>query len=279
MPVFTFKALDSAGLSASGELEAETKQAVSAQLRNRGLIVTGIEEQKPTDVGDILGRFNRVKAADLTIATRQLSTMISSGMSMLRALYVLEEQVESDKLREAIVQIRKDVEAGIALSEALGRHPDIFGELFVSMVAAGETGGILEETLIRVADQLEKDDALRRQVRAAMIYPSVIGGFALMVLLALVAFLVPVFEKVFKDFGGELPTITKFTVWLSHLVTDRFYLLILFVGRRGLGLSQVEELGVGTARLGPLQDQGPLEDRLAPSTRSRSRALRAPTRR
>jgi type IV pilus assembly protein PilC len=148
---------------------------------------------------------------------------------MLRALYVLEEQVESDKLREALVQIRKDVEAGIALSAALERHKDIFGELYVSMVAAGETGGILEETLIRVADQLEKDDALRRQVKAAMMYPSVIGGFALVVLLALVTFLVPVFEKVFADFGGELPTITKFTVWLSHLVTDRFYVLVIAV--------------------------------------------------
>ncbi len=229
MPVFAFKALDGAGVSAAGEVEAEDKQSVSAQLRNRGLIVVGIEEQKPTNVGDIFGRFNRVKAADLTVATRQLSTMISSGMSMLRALYVLEEQVESDKLREALVQIRKDVEAGIALSAALARHEDIFGVLYVSMVAAGETGGILEETLIRVADQLEKDDALRRQVKAAMMYPSVIGGFALMVLLALVAFLVPVFEKVFADFGGELPTITKFTVFLSHLVTDRFYVLVIAV--------------------------------------------------
>ena len=229
MPVFTYRAIDNSGTSAGGELEAEDKQAISAQLRNRGLIVVGIEEQKPTDVGDILGRFSRVKSGDLTVATRQLSTMISSGMSMLRALYVLEEQVENDKLREALVNIRKDVEAGIALSAALDRHKDIFGELYVSMVAAGETGGILEETLIRVADQLEKDDALRRQVKAAMIYPSVIGGFALTVLLALVAFLVPVFEKVFADFGGELPTITKFTVWLSHLVTDRFYVLVIVV--------------------------------------------------
>ena len=87
------------------------------------------------------------------------------------------------------------------------------------MVAAGETGGILEQTLVRVSDQLETDDALRRQVRAAMVYPSVIGGFALIVLFALVAFLVPVFEEVFKDFGGDLPAITKFTVLLSHLVT------------------------------------------------------------
>ena len=151
--------------------------------------------------------------------------MVSSGMSLLRALYVIEEQTENDKLRDSFTAVRKDVEAGISFSEALGRHPDIFNELYVAMVAAGETGGILESTLLRVADQLEKDDALRRQVKAAMIYPMLIGGFAAAVLIALVAFLVPVFEKIFKDFGGELPAITKFTVFLSHLITGRWYVV------------------------------------------------------
>ncbi len=155
--------------------------------------------------------------------------MVSSGMSLLRALYVIEEQTENDKLRDSFTAVRKDVEAGISFSEALGRHPDIFNELYVAMVAAGETGGILESTLLRVADQLEKDDALRRQVKAAMIYPMLIGGFAAAVLIALVAFLVPVFEKIFKDFGGELPAITKFTVFLSHLITGRWYVVIAVV--------------------------------------------------
>jgi type IV pilus assembly protein PilC len=151
--------------------------------------------------------------------------MVQSGMSLLRALYVIEEQTENDKLREAFIDVRKDVEAGLALSDSLAKHPDIFNELYVAMVQAGETGGILDNTLVRVSDQLEKDAALRRQIKAAMIYPAVIGGFALIVLFALVAFLVPVFEKIFKDFGGELPAITKFTVWLSHLVTQRFYIM------------------------------------------------------
>jgi type IV pilus assembly protein PilC len=160
------------------------------------------------------------------IATRQLSTMVQSGMSLLRALYVIEEQTESDKLRGIWIEVRKDVEAGVALSDALQRHPEAFNELYVAMVQAGETGGILDQTLVRVATQLEKDAALRRQVKAAMVYPMLIGGFALVVLLALVAFLVPVFEKIFKDFGGELPAITKFTVVLSHLVTGRWYVMI-----------------------------------------------------
>ena len=224
MGTFAFKALDLSGTSTRGELEADDKLAVAAQLRSKGLIVLDIEEKKSAaDVGDMLARFKKVKAQELTIATRQLSTMVSSGMSLLRALFVLEEQTASDKLREALIQVRKDVEAGISLSDALRRHPTIFNDLYIAMVEAGELGGILESTLQRVADQLEKDDSLRRQVKSAMMYPMMIGGFALTVLLALVTFLVPVFEKVFKDFGGSLPAITKVTVALSHFVTDQWY--------------------------------------------------------
>src|ERR671933_52228 len=225
---FGFKALDLAGVSTIGELEADDKQAVASQLRGKGLIVLDIEEKKSAaDVGEMLARFKRVKSQELTIATRQLSTMVSSGMSLLRALHVLEEQTKSDKLREALTEVRKDVEAGISLSDALRKHPDIFNDLYVAMVEAGELGGILESTLQRVAAQLEKDDSLRRQVKSAMMYPIMIGGFALLVLLALVTFLVPVFEKVFRDFGGDLPAITKVTVFLSHFVTGDWPIMLL----------------------------------------------------
>ncbi|MEA2363989.1 MAG: type pilus assembly protein PilC [Thermoleophilaceae bacterium] len=225
MATYAFKALDLAGAPSKGEIEASDKQTVASQLRSRGLIVVDIEEQNAGSAGDLLARFHKVKADDLVIATRQLSTMVHSGMSLLRALYVIEEQTESDKLREIWIEVRKDVEAGVALSDALQRHPDAFNELYVAMVQAGETGGILDQTLVRVAEQLEKDAALRRQIKAAMVYPSLIGGFAFVVLFALVTFLVPVFEKIFSDFGGELPAITKFTVWLSHIFTKRWYVM------------------------------------------------------
>ena len=225
MGTFTFKAVDLQGVHSRGELEADSKAAVTQQLRAKSLIVLDIEEQKNNDI-DFFNRFKRVKAQELTIATRQLATMIQSGMSLLRALYVLEEQARSDKFREAITAIRMDVEAGISLSDALARHPDIFNGLYIAMVSAGEVGGILEQTLDRVADQLEKDDSLRRQVKAAMMYPMLIGGFALTVLIALVVVLVPDFEKVFADFGGELPAITKATVWFSNVLTGKWYLCI-----------------------------------------------------
>src|ERR687896_2260895 len=226
MATYAFKALDLSGAPSKGEVEAGDKQTVAAQLRSKGLIVVDIEEQAAPGAGDLLARFRRVKPDDLVIASRQLATMVQSGMSLLRALDVIEEQTESDKLREVWIEVRKDVEAGVSLSAALERHPDVFNELYVAMVQAGETGVILDQTLVRVATQLEKDAALRRQIKAAMVYPSLIGGFALIVLVALVAFLVPVFEKIFEDFGGDLPAITKFTVFLSHLFTQRWYVLI-----------------------------------------------------
>lgn len=228
MATYVFRAIDVAGGSAKGEVEAASKQAVADQLKSRGLVVVDISDKhKSKEINIAL--FERMKATDLTVMTRQLATMIHSGMTLLRALYVLEQQTESRPLRAAVIGVRKDVEAGLLFSHALGRHPKIFSPLFVAMVESGESGGRLAEALLRVADQLEKDDALRRQVKSAMIYPAVIFSFAGIVLIAMVAFLVPVFEKTFRDFGSELPAITKLTVGMSHAITGQWYLLIAIV--------------------------------------------------
>jgi type IV pilus assembly protein PilC len=217
--------MDLTGAKATGEVDADTKQVVSDQLKARGLIVLEIAEKGGSK--ELRLPFgNRVKTNDLTILTRQLATMVSSGMTILRALYVLESQTESEALSRIMVEVRKDVEAGLALSDALERHPKAFGPIFVAMVRAGETGGVLEESLLRVADQLEKDESLRRQIKSAMVYPTVVLVFAMLVLLGLVSFIVPVFVGIFKQFGGELPAITQFTVSLSHIVTSYWWALI-----------------------------------------------------
>ena len=225
MASYVFKAVDLAGVHAKGEVDAESKQAVADQLKARGLIVLDIES-KGGSKEISFDRFKKVKAYDLTVMTRQLATMVASGMTLLRSLYVLEAQTESKMLKETLVAVRKDVEAGVTLSDALARHPKVFNHLYVAMVRAGETGGVLEESMIRVADQLEADASLRRKVKSAMMYPIVVTTFAGLVLLGLVAFLVPVFVGVFEEFGGELPAITKFTVAISGLVTGYWYALI-----------------------------------------------------
>jgi type IV pilus assembly protein PilC len=224
MSTYVFKAMDLAGAKAKGEVEAESKQAVSDQLKSRGLIVLEIADKHASREIE-LNFLKSVSASDLAVFSRQLSTMISSGMSILRAMYVLEEQTQNKFLKETIVAVRKDVEAGLSLSDAMERHPKVFSPLFVSMTRAGETGGMLEGSLLRVADQLEKDASLRRQIKSAMIYPTLVLVFAVGVMLALVAFLVPVFQNVFKEFGGELPAITKFSVKLSFIVTHEWWLM------------------------------------------------------
>jgi type IV pilus assembly protein PilC len=226
MSTFVFKALDVAGGKARGEVEADSKQAVADQLKARGLIVLDISDKRGSKNLEI-NLVKRVKPSELAVFSRQLSTMISSGMSILRALYVLEEQTESDYLKETIVAVRKDVEAGLSLSDSMARHPKVFNPLFVAMTQAGEMGGVLEDALIRVADQLQKDAALRRQIKSAMVYPVLVIIFAVGVMMALVAFLVPVFVGVFKQFGGELPKLTQVSVFLSEMVTGYWWLMFL----------------------------------------------------
>jgi type IV pilus assembly protein PilC len=228
MATYVFKAMDLAGAPANGEVDAVSKQDVADQLKERGLVVVDIAHKYRSKEINV-EIFARVKAQDLAVYTRQLATMVSSGMTILRALTVLETQTKSKLLAETTALVRHDVEAGLLLSAALERHPKVFGQLYIAMVKAGEMGGVLEESLLRTADQLEKDAALKRQVRAAMIYPIVIITVAVVVLLALVAFLIPVFESVFKQFNGKLPALTAVMVSFSHLLTKQGYLLFIFV--------------------------------------------------
>jgi type IV pilus assembly protein PilC len=228
MPTFVFRAMDVAGVPAKGEVEAVSKQDVADQLKQRGLIVLDIASKYRSRELNV-ELFARVKPYEMAVATRQLSTMVSSGMTILRALSVLETQSDNKLLKDTLSSVRGDVEAGLLLSDALERHPKVFSPLYVAMVRAGETGGVLEMSLMRTADQLEKDASLRRQVRSAMIYPTLIISFALLVMLALVTFLIPVFQGVFKQFGGHLPALTQFMVNFSALIRHQGYIVLAVV--------------------------------------------------
>jgi type IV pilus assembly protein PilC len=234
MSSYAFKATDLKGGQLHGTLEAETKQAVTDQLRSRGLIVLEIAEKK--SLKDLnFNVWERVTLSDLAIVSRQLATMVSSGMTILRALFVLEEQVENKRLKETLIAVRKDVEAGLPLSDAFARHPKVFNPLFVSMTRAGEVGGALEASLVRIADQLEKEDALRRQVRSAMVYPAVVVTVAFIVMIVLVIYIVPVFANVLQQYGTspsgqQLPAITQATVDVSHAMTGYFWAFALGIG-------------------------------------------------
>jgi type IV pilus assembly protein PilC len=223
--VYAFRAVDALGAPVRGELEGPSLEAITSQLRDRGLTVLHAEpKRKPFEIQ--FDALSRLKAHDLMVMTRQLATMVSAGLTLLRSLRVLEDQTESKKLKQALVDVRKHVESGSSLSDAMERHPKVFSVLYVSMVRAGETGGFLETTLMRVADHLESEDALRRQVKSAMVYPAVVLSFAMLVLVALIAFIVPVFAKVFTDNGAKLPGLTRFTIGLSDAFRSYPYVIV-----------------------------------------------------
>ncbi len=224
---FTYRALAPAGSTQTGEMVGESQAAVAAQLRLRGLTVIDVNTKSSAlDLDEILDRWRPVKARDVTVLARQLATMVASGLSLLRALYILEEQTETTKLKGAISSVRQDVEAGLALSQAMSKHPGVFNDLFVAMVRAGEAGGNLEEVLERVAIQLEKDDHLRRTVRTAMVYPTVIAVFAVGVLAGMILFIIPIFAAMFEDLGGDLPTLTAIMIRISDAMRTYWYLFL-----------------------------------------------------
>ncbi len=228
MATFTYKARTRQGEVLQDQVEGTDTMTVAASLRQQGLLVIDVKEQGVAQK-DIFAPFKRVKLGDIVVFTRQFATMINAGLPIVRALYVLSEQTENPKLKEVIDLVRKDVEAGLALSEALEKHPSVFDRLYVEMVRAGEIGGILDGVLLRVADQLEMDQELRRKVKSAMTYPTVVLILAVLAASFMLIFIVPVFARMFEDLGGTLPLPTRIAMGLSDVLTSVFGVL-LYVG-------------------------------------------------
>jgi type IV pilus assembly protein PilC len=234
MGTFAFRAVDLAGVPSRGELEAGSKAQVSEQLRQRGLIVLDVSEtHEAFKLESVLQRFKSVNLRNLSVFSRQFATLITSGMPMLRSLYTLEEQTEDEMLKKAVAGLRQDVEAGSSVAAAMESQPGVFDPLYRSMVSAGEGSGRLEEALDRVAYQLEKLDALRRQVKSALMYPAVVFTLALVVMVVVVAFIVPVFVGIFEDIANEspgapseLPLMTRITVGVSDFITGGWMFIV-----------------------------------------------------
>lgn len=218
MSVYTYKARSRSGEVLQDRMEGNDKMAVASELRQQGLLVIDIKEQGAGQ-RDILEPFKRVKTGDVVIFTRQFATMINAGLPIVRSLYILSEQTENPKLKDVLVQVRKDVEAGLSLSETLAKHPKVFNRLYVEMVRAGEIGGILDGVLLRIASQLESDQELRRKVKSAMTYPTVVLILAVLAAAFMLIFIVPIFAKMFADLGGTLPLPTRIAMGASNLLT------------------------------------------------------------
>jgi type IV pilus assembly protein PilC len=213
MPIYSYSARPAAGGEMqTGELELPTKDEVLAHLHRQRLIPISVRE-KPKDIKISFG--TGVSTRDIVIFTRQFATMINSGLPLVQSLDILAEQTENEALRKTISEVLYDVESGHTLADAMGKHPKIYTELYVNMVAAGEAGGILDTILLRLATFLEKNDALVRKIKGAMIYPAVIFSVAGGAILILLAFVIPTFQQMFEAAGIPLPLPTRIVIGMS----------------------------------------------------------------
>lgn len=215
--VFQWSGKTTKGTIESGEMTAPTKEDVIAQLRRRNITATLITE-KAKKVSKFTFGQARVKDKDIVVFTRQFATMIDAGLPLVQALDILSTQVENKTLSKTLQQVKVDVESGATYADALKKHPRIFSELYVNMVAAGESGGILDTILNRLAGYIEKAMKLKKKVKGAMVYPAVVTTVAVMVIAIIMIFVVPTFSKMFAQLGGTLPMPTKAVIGLSHFV-------------------------------------------------------------
>ena len=214
---YAFKVRTAEGRVVEGTMDAEGESAVATRLRSQGLIPLTINKEQASKMKKELHIFpEKVKLKDVAVFSRQFSTMIGSGLSLLRTLNILSEQTENPLLAKTIAQVRDDVERGSSLSVSMGKHPKVFSHLYVAMVRAGETGGQLDTVLNRVAENFEADYKLRQKVKSAMTYPVVVAGISVLLVTVMLLFVVPTFANMFTGLGGELPLPTKILLKLSQ---------------------------------------------------------------
>jgi len=232
MPTTTFdyKVRDMDGKLVKGQLEAESVPLVAARLREMGYAPVEIKPVTTINLKreiTIPGITDRVALKDVALMSRQLATMVSAGLTLVRALSVLADQIESKPLREAMLQVRQDVEQGTSLSSALERLPKVFPPLYISMVRAGEVGGELDAVLLKLSTTLEKQVELRQKVRSAMAYPAIVFCAVILIVTAMMIFIVPIFKKLFTDLNGKLPVPTQIVISISNVIASVWLLLVI----------------------------------------------------
>jgi type IV pilus assembly protein PilC len=233
---FAYSAINAQGAELSGEISAADLSAAREMLRVKGLLAQSIKElSEGGGIGQTAIGGKKVKAKSLQIFSRQFATMIEAGLNVVSALVILEEQTDDEALGTVIHELRKDVEGGLLLSEAMARHPKVFSRLYISMVEAGEAAGILDIVLDRVAIQMEKDQKIKSTVKGAMVYPTIVLIFATLVLNGMLLFLVPIFVKIFASLNGQLPTLTLYVVKISTMLRGYWYIIFPFWFGTGFG--------------------------------------------
>jgi type IV pilus assembly protein PilC len=226
---YQYRVRDRAGNTVTGELIGDSEGLVITKLREMGFTPLDVKRSRTGLKMEINLRPGRVKLKDLAVFSRQFATMVNSGLPILRALAILAEQSESKELQKILTQVRLDVEQGSSLSGAMSKHPKAFSDLYVAMIRSGETGGVLDNVLLRLADNIEGDVELRRKIKSAMTYPIVVVVMVGGILAAMLLFVVPQFESIYSTLGGSLPLPTRILLAVSQALTGFWWLFLLAV--------------------------------------------------
>ena len=227
---YAYKVRDRGGKMLEGTLEAESTTLVANKLRQMGYVPINIEKAAGAGLKTEIKLFkSKPKLKDISIFSRQFATMINSGLSLLRSLYILSEQTENEGLRDVIVEVRTDVEKGASLSQALSKHPKVFNKLYVSMVKSGEIGGVLDAVLLRLSSTIEKQVELRGKIKSAMTYPVAVLVLVLLIVAAMLLFIVPIFDTLYADLGGTLPLPTRVLLAVSGILTKFLPVVVIII--------------------------------------------------
>lgn len=233
MGKFKYTVKDKDGKTIKGVVEAPSHDGAVQVLRGKGFTIISLDEEKKGafSLGSAFSkRATKIKIDDLVVFSRQLATMVDAGIPLVNALDILSEQMENPSFKEVTLKIRDDVETGSSLSEALDRHKKVFSNLFINMVRAGESSGMLDDILDRLASYLEKTSALQKKVKSALVYPIAVTAMALIITIFLLIKVVPVFADIYEGFGSKLPAPTQLMIDLSDFMRNYFYVAIAFIG-------------------------------------------------
>jgi type IV pilus assembly protein PilC len=246
---YEYKVRDRAGNLVSGQLIGDSEGLVMIKLREMGMTPIEVKRAKAGLKMEINLRPGRVKLKDLAVFSRQFATMVNSGLPILRALAILGDQTENKELQKVLVQVRLDVEQGQSLSGAMARSPKAFSDLYVAMVKAGETGGVLDNVLLRLADNIEKEVELRRKVKSAMTYPVVVVMLVGLIMSAMLLFVVPQFKSIYAQLGGTLPLPTQILLTASNAVRSYWYVFALFLFGMSFAFRRYKRTDRGRAQM------------------------------
>jgi type IV pilus assembly protein PilC len=260
MPTFIARVRNQEGQSRTEKIVADSLSDARTSLRQQGYVVQDLTKQAQAfDLKELQTKFTSVSVKDKAVFSRQFAALVNAGVAIVRSLGVLAEQCSNPKMKQALMGISADVQTGVTLSEAMRKYPDCFDGLYVSMIQAGEVGGVLDEVLNRLAKLLEDVARLQNQIKSALAYPVVVGVLALGIFVGMTVFLIPIFANIFKDLGTELPPLTQFMLTCSEILTSwRIFIFIgIFVGA-GVAYKQYYKTRVGRETIDRLSLKMPL---------------------